>query len=297
MDSSDRPAIPTPTTHDPNKRGYSIRITKVPNELRSLYRIGAILCPLLSHALGQEVTPKRFFQVRDEGRFILSFRDPQPKDIILKADNLPFKVEDADSATNHATIVLKGVPLEITCGEIKEELKAERTDRLRTSRGQLTQSVKVTCDRETADTILKDGLKVGFIRLRAERFIPFPRLTQCFQCQGFGHLARECPRKADPPICRKCTGAHRAQECKEAPKCANCDGEHPSSSGKCPKREEARKETINHRSYADVLATRCGTHLTGRHATKEASCQATEKPTRSVGTQTDLPEEIRRMAE
>ena len=54
-----------------------------------------------------------------------------------------------------------------------------------------------------------------------------------------GHTAGGCRRK---DICNICAGPHSMKDC-ENPivKCANCDGDHPASSQKCPKNREATK--------------------------------------------------------
>lgn len=55
--------------------------------------------------------------------------------------------------------------------------------------------------------------------------------TQCFRCQGWGHVARHC---SQPEKCRKCAQGHRTSACPGRPRrCANCDGDHQSSSVRC----------------------------------------------------------------
>jgi hypothetical protein len=56
-------------------------------------------------------------------------------------------------------------------------------------------------------------------------------LLQCFNCQQFGHMQSDCSK---PRVCFKCGQQHENKQCTvDKPKCANCKGEHPSSSKTC----------------------------------------------------------------
>lgn len=65
------------------------------------------------------------------------------------------------------------------------------------------------------------------------------RITQCHNCQQFGHAASNCGKKYR---CVKCTGDHQPKDCPRksredqgTPKCVNCGGEHAANYSKCPK--------------------------------------------------------------
>lgn len=67
-------------------------------------------------------------------------------------------------------------------------------------------------------------------------------LTQCYNCQRFGHIAEWC---LFAYRCVKCKGNHKPKQCKRVgksdskPYCCNCDKEgHPASFGGCPKAVE-----------------------------------------------------------
>ena len=68
--------------------------------------------------------------------------------------------------------------------------------------------------------------------------LPPPPVTQCYKCQGFNHVAKDC--KSDQK-CVRCAGAHKSTECPDKDKeslklkCSNCDGDHIASFRKCPK--------------------------------------------------------------
>lgn len=61
-------------------------------------------------------------------------------------------------------------------------------------------------------------------------------ITQCRRCQIFGHGMRNCNLN---PRCCYCGLAHLAENCNSPiHKCANCKGDHPSTSVDCPKRKQ-----------------------------------------------------------
>ena len=65
---------------------------------------------------------------------------------------------------------------------------------------------------------------------------------QCYNCQGFGHNARDCRNKVK---CVVCAGFHRYEVCPnkaiEMRVCANCKGSHTASYGGCPYIQKERK--------------------------------------------------------
>ena len=94
---------------------------------------------------------------------------------------------------------------------------------------------------EQADRILNEGLLEGLEIKKCERFAKELRSTQCFNCYGFGHLARACRSTAK---CGRCGEGHQSHACKsteEHLKCGNCGGPHTAWSKTCRKVQEARK--------------------------------------------------------
>jgi len=62
------------------------------------------------------------------------------------------------------------------------------------------------------------------------------KITQCYNCQMFGHGSNHCKVKS---FCAICSGKHHTSECKSTiVKCANCKGTHKSFSKDCPIRHE-----------------------------------------------------------
>lgn len=61
------------------------------------------------------------------------------------------------------------------------------------------------------------------------------RITPCWNCQMYGHGQRNCSVK---PKCSKCGESHQLVDCKsDSDKCANCQGNHPSTHPDCAKRK------------------------------------------------------------
>jgi hypothetical protein len=76
-----------------------------------------------------------------------------------------------------------------------------------------------------ANWVVQRGLVSSFILHLVEHYILESKLTQCYRCQAYGHVA---------PVCRKaearghCAGKHNTQDCttRTQLKCANCGKRH-----------------------------------------------------------------------
>lgn len=56
--------------------------------------------------------------------------------------------------------------------------------------------------------------------------------VRCYKCQTFGHIYRHCDK---PKVCENCSSPdHLIQDCHSNSVCVNCQGNHTSSSNKCP---------------------------------------------------------------
>ena len=149
-------------------------------------------------------------------------------------------------------VVAIGVHQSISDEEIIQELgksnvKVNKVQRLK-FKGSPTQKVVVEFDQEQDMKIaLFNGIFFGRIRIRCEPFRPAPSITQCYQCQGFNHIAKDCKSQVK---CMRCAKPHKSSECpgkgKDSfkPKCTNCNGEHVAASRECPKyKEQFQKQT------------------------------------------------------
>ena len=116
----------------------------------------------------------------------------------------------------------------------------ERTRRLPVQAS--TVLVDVASPKE-ANIIIQEGLVLGYVHHAVELFHRDCRVTRCYQCQGLGHMARVCRRRA---CCGWCAGQDHTND-KDCPKraqkqpaqCVNCKGDHPAWVGQCPVRQEA----------------------------------------------------------
>ncbi|XP_077498206.1 uncharacterized protein LOC144108858 [Amblyomma americanum] len=83
------------------------------------------------------------------------------------------------------------------------------------------------------DRRLPQSVTIGHVSYEVIRRLKLP--TQCFNCQRFGHYARDC---VDPVSCRLCAGSHAYEDCfqKNKPRCTNCRGNHASTFWRCPVR-------------------------------------------------------------
>lgn len=84
---------------------------------------------------------------------------------------------------------------------------------------------------EAAESIINNGLLVG------QRYIgsvePYRvERKRCYHCQRFGHLAWSCEEQVK---CGHCSGQHDQRHCPPGirPRCADCNGEHPTGHRRC----------------------------------------------------------------
>ena len=82
-------------------------------------------------------------------------------------------------------------------------------------------------------------------------------VQQCYNCQHFGHSAKNCQAKTKCVICGE---GHSHKGCpnraKKQPKCANCKGPHVANYKGCPayKKQVFRQHVVdNQKSYASIL--------------------------------------------
>ena len=65
------------------------------------------------------------------------------------------------------------------------------------------------------------------------------RITQCYNCQMFGHGSNRCKVKT---FCSNCAGNHQTKDCTETViRCANCSGAHKSTDENCPSKSQYLK--------------------------------------------------------
>jgi len=92
---------------------------------------------------------------------------------------------------------------------------------------------------EQANRLIRTGLCEGGEVKRCELFESGCKLTQCFNCQKYGHVARAC---RSPVRCSYCSKGHSSKDCssqsdRASKRCSNCNGPHEAWARNCPTRE------------------------------------------------------------
>ena len=92
---------------------------------------------------------------------------------------------------------------------------------------------------------------------KVEEFRSPVSVTQCYNCQSFGHSAENCRSKQKCLICCE-SHSHKGCPNKEArkPKCASCKGSHVASYKGCPKykKQAFRQHVVNNqKSHAATV--------------------------------------------
>ena len=86
-----------------------------------------------------------------------------------------------------------------------------------------------------SDQMIKKGLRINNLSLRAEKYVPRQRVIQCYHCYKFGHVAKFCHQKE--PTCPLCAQNHYQEECHRiSQSCSNCASpSHYATNKSCPK--------------------------------------------------------------
>jgi len=152
-------------------------------------------------------------------------------------------------------VVIRGIDLKYTDEDLRDMLKMPCTRMFSATSNSHTRSIRCECpDKETKDKLLKSGYEFAFRIHKVEDYrSQGPR--QCFKCQEFGHLARDCTAAQR---CKNCGEDHRHTECSkttEDHQCSNCQGSHPSTFRGCPAYQEAKKDQVQQQlTYAQKTA-------------------------------------------
>lgn len=101
----------------------------------------------------------------------------------------------------------------------------------------------ISCPAATADKVNREGIDIGWGRVKASKLLPKP--VQCYRCLGFGHVRNACKSQIDrSTVCYKCgTDGHKAYECKNEINCIICKesgrkSSHRMGGGRCFSRLE-----------------------------------------------------------
>lgn len=146
-----------------------------------------------------------------------SYRDEKVKKMVMKAaPNMNVK-EIQDELEQHETVeVISVVPLR--------------------GRAAINFSYLITFKSTTELGKVLEISNIQHLRIHWERYVRRTNYAQCFRCQQLGHTKSYC---GNEPKCVKCAQNHETQDCPDkekqnAPKCANCKGQHTANYSQCP---------------------------------------------------------------
>ena len=155
------------------------------------------------------------------------------------------------------SLVVKGVPTDSTESEFREFLdinkisyaKAERLTSQKYGRVLPIFQLDIGDPAEAEDLLSQNlACNVTGIVYQVEEFRKPVSVMQCFNCQSFGHSAKNCRSKQKCSICGE-SHSHKGCPNKEArkPKCANCKGPHVTSYNGCPayKKQAFQQHVVN----------------------------------------------------
>ena len=189
-------------------------------------------------------------KVLSSGDLLVKCKDGKQMNKLLKCDNLgdeskPIEIRAEVFKTKPTEIkgVISGVPLELSEEEIKQSLAGQLVSfvkRLphRTGKGVMQSGSVLLC---FTSRTLPPVVDIGYLRFRTRAYIPPPK--RCFNCNRYGHLAKQC-RSAHR--CTKCGGRHLYEKCDtNVLKCVNCGGAHSAGYAGCPRyRQESLVNSI-----------------------------------------------------
>ena len=209
----------------------------------------------LRENLGESL--KEIRPLRSGTGYLVFAKTNRVKNELLKG--LPgMKVREPETRYNEHQFVILGVNRAIDTKAIEDELKKKNVSFSKviriTSRttNQPTPLVRVfTKDKETYERALSDGITLGFQKFKCEKPREKPiEVQQCFKCNKFNHIAKECNNET---ACSKCRGKHDRKECQaNTKKCSNCGECHPSTYKGCKTRTELIQEKQANKKKAAI---------------------------------------------
>jgi len=161
-------------------------------------------------------------------------------------------------------LFIKGVDTSVHLCHITEQLRQGGIEVLDSRRlvrrhtGIPIQVVKITCAEKSVDLLLNTRLVINNkpCKIEQDRGV---RVIRCFNCQGFGHLAKHCKSNRHCEICAHTHGEYEG--CGGKVHCHNCRGNHPASSSLCPvyisRYETITKQRSEYKHVATSYETVC----------------------------------------
>lgn len=211
--------------------------------------VGQDICAKIDAACSGEIRGRPFHQflkvspgtVEDERKILA---------ILAEAGLGHFRHENRSS--KYFKTVVRGLPIDADPTAIQDALTEKgfivaKVSRMTSSRN------KAPLPLYQVQTIRTGGFKAIFAvasligsSVTVERYRRVPRIPQCYACQHFGHTSHHCQMG---PRCRYCGMQHDSRACPtrqqpETHRCANCNGNHISSSATCPNRPRPPKREL-----------------------------------------------------
>jgi len=157
----------------------------------------------------------------------------------------------SDPFPDHITGIIRNVDPDISDEEMAAELTAASHYKLiKVSRISRVDENEVKTPTSSVllkfqGTVLPRSVQMFHVSRKVDLYIPKP--TICYNCQIYGHIAKQC--KSSFSICGFCAGKHNTRDCDknratETPMCANCQGNHLSSSTQCPIMQQKHKNRL-----------------------------------------------------
>ena len=186
--------------------------------------------------------------------------------------------------------IAHGVDFDFSEDDLKDDLSCESgikiTDVKRLGN---TKSIVITF----SGTQLPSHVFFGYLRFSVKLFIPNP--IRCYQCQRYGHIAKNCHSVIR---CGKCGQNHDIKECKDEQqeKCCNCQGNHKASSRDCEFYKEAqvivKVKTEQRLTYSEAVKQVRAKPISVEHTNKDLNSSKVQSSVsaKSQRSQSSVPE-------
>lgn len=170
-------------------------------------------------------------------------------EILTNEDRFPGKLK-VQANKKLYSIVLKGLNYEqarIYKEQLEEEygvIDMQKITSFKNKNQVVNKTIIKVADKQTADRLIQDKIKLDHVRYNVEEYKKPIRLLQCFKCQKFGHVAKQC--RLAKTICQKCgRDDHNVDDnnkliCNmQTRSCINCgQSGHSAAYPLCPKKKE-----------------------------------------------------------
>jgi hypothetical protein len=162
-------------------------------------------------------------------------------------------IEVDQTKRGQLSILIAGIDPGVSEEEVGEELDNQSIEyrsvtRMKAKTGESTYKVKVELlDQNQKSRLIENGVYMGYSRHRVLDFKTLPNVLVCYNCQEFGHHAKDCEK---PTVCVRCGEEHKVVDCtipKEKPICCHCFGFHSAAYKGCPVYKEKQIELAEKR--------------------------------------------------